>query len=791
MSAATGRIANAARPPTAKATRPQKGGRIVVPTSTGFEIADLFRGNPTPERIVRILKTAVEGEPREQFELFDTMCEMDGHLRSVFETRKMAIGGLNWELVPANEISRHPKINDAKAKAVHEYCAAVIAEIDGFDCALQCLPDAIGRGLKVAEVEYRAQVPVALHCVEDALLTCDHMNPSRLRIRLESDWNGIAIDEFPEGKWIVHRPVSIGGLAVRGALLRPAAPLFCIKVFAKKGWAIYNELFGMPITVAKYGQPGDTETRKAMTKLIRDLGLNRGGLFPEGTEIEFVEAANRGQLPYERIAKYIDAEFSKLFLGQTLTTEIGETGGAKAAATVHNEVRKDLLKRDISNEGETIRSRLIIPIARQKFGDEGVMHAPYFRRVIEEARDLLDMAELLDRAVNRLGAKVPKSVVQDELGIRLTDDEKPGDALPGATGGDPFGNDLTFNKRAGRSSLTVHRRKLIEIVKRRRTPAARMSAWIMAAVLATAAHTSNVIAAVSNFIEKRRDSETALADLPQMFDLLPVDEMQAVAEQSVLAAKMAGILDAQRKLGINRSELRVLLAHAEIDFNRIPFERAIGALRDRIGLDPDEFAALELEARSRASRVAGVYDMGVLATIHQALVKSIANGEISRDFRVRLPSMADAAGWSGENPYHADLVCFQNFMMAHAAGRFSEYVEFGAAGWMFVSNGDACPICQPYVNKVFKLTDRKAFPPLHFWCDCEDEVVFEDEVSTFDDSKSTKNGAHDDELAKDRGFKFDPAQYANVEPLKIGGFPKELQPAFRKFGEGRGWEVIE
>jgi hypothetical protein len=85
--------------------------------------------------------------------------------------------------------------------------------------------------------------------------------------------------------------------------------------------------------------------------------------------------------------------------------------------------------------------------------------------------------------------------------------------------------------------------------------------------------------------------------------------------------------------------------------------------------------------------------------------------------------------------------------------------------------------------------DRKAFPPIHFWCDCEDEPVFEGEfdtaeTATFDEIKAPDLAA---EQARPSGFKWDPAQYANLEPLDLRGFPLELQPMFEAFAKRRGF----
>jgi len=351
----------------------------------------------------------------------------------------------------------------------------------------------------------------------------------------------------------------------------------------------------------------------------------------------------------------------------------------------------------------------------------------------------------------------------------------------------------------------------------RRTAASKLATWIFAAIAASGIHVENVLGAVSEFVSRRRDLETALAELPNAFGELPTDEMTALQEQYLLASRMAGMLQTRGSIGrsvnrqspgadfrfeilkdrvgpaaANTDRALALITNAEINFEAIPFVEALEALRDRLGLTPDEFEALEVEARSRAFRVAAVWDMKLLSDIHRELAASIEAGETSRDFRRRLPEMAIRNGWSGENPWHADVVHFQNFAMAHAAGRYGEYREFGIEHWRFVANGDSCPICAPQVGKVFKLSDRRFFPPLHFWCDCEDEAVFEGEAGDGEviDSGAIDNPQFDKQRARASGFTWDPAQYARLEPVNLSAIEPALQGRFESFANEQGWEVV-
>ncbi|MFH1417272.1 MAG: DUF935 family protein [Planctomycetota bacterium] len=808
MSGLLSRVSNAVGVLRGKGAAP-KGGRLVLPMPAAE--SDLFTGELTPELAVSILRTAAYGDPSQQDSLFNTMLERDGHLDSVYNQRLRALTGKDWELVPASQVGKSPRIEEGLAEDAHAYCLEVLGDLDGWEAVLCHLAEAIGRTTSAAELLWESvdgsRRPVAAVPISFALLTADSRDPGRLRFVVEGDWEGIAADAYPAGKFLIHTPRSLGGNRFRGGLLRGAVLGYMFKNFGRKWWLFGLEKFGLPIVIGKC-EDEDKATKDALVQLIRDMGVNRGGFFPIGAEVEIKEAAvSKGEWPHERIIKHINLEYSKEFVGQTLTTEIGETGGARAAAEVHDDVRGDLTEDDARKEGSTIREQLLVPLVRYRFGDGAVIGAPYFRRVTEEEKDLEATARLISTAVNELGAQVPKSIVEDELGIPLLAADNRDEPLPGRrTGFDPFGFEPAANRAdkpasqlcsCGHDTVVIANRHLTEIVARRRTAVAKAVGWIVAAVLASQAHTRNVIAQVGSHVEQAGSLERSLDTLPDLFDRLPVEDLVDLENHFLVAGQLAGRLHVIQRASVNSRRFPgrgfELVANAErIDFERIPFVEAIEALRDRVGLRPDAFEALDAQARSRAWRVAGVWNMDLLAVVHRALVSSMAAGETSRDFRLRLPVMFDRLGWTGENPWHADIVHYQNFAMAHAAGRLGQYREFEINAWRFVNTGESCPICEPVVGKVFALDDRRFFPPLHFWCDCEDEPVFDEELDEgeIQDSTRVENPALAQEQSRLSGFKWDPAEYGNLEALRLSRFPEALRGVFGRFGSARGWEVV-
>lgn len=793
-----------------------KTGTLVAPQPSDFQ--RMFQGDPFPDIVKRILQSAISGDPGSQNELFDKMLESDCHLRCESEKRRMAVTGLEWEIESAS-ITHEGDLSESETKLADEiaqYVRRIVRQIQGLRAGLKHEMDALGRGLSVLEIEWQhidgQLVPMRLHCIPPYRTRYDYREPWRLRIALDdSDRDGIPVDEAPPGKFIVHAPTPIGGSPIRGGLYRTSAVWWMFKHFDIRFFMKAVELFGQPFRTATYPAGATEEVKTAMLAMLQLMGVSAAGIFPEGSEftIHDTKMSGSGEWPQEKVIRIANAEISKAWVGATLMTEVSQSGGNRALGEVQNDVREDIRDDDIAAESETITEQLIRPILANSKYRNRLDLLPTFKRVVPEPLDDKADMELIRIAVNELGMSVPIGHVSERFGIPVTEDVDDDAPLPGRSRDaaiDPFGLDATDDTiesaNCDRLPCGVHvtaHRALETIAKRRRSSASKLATWIFAAVAASMAHTENVLGAVGEFVSRRRDLATALEDLPEAFDRLPTDEMAALQEHFLLASRMAGMVEARSKIRrqANRELLaahsdRILVPNAEYRFEAIPFVKAIEALRDRLDLNPADFEALEVEARSRAFRVAAVWDMRLLSDIHRELAASIEAGETARDFKLRLPEMADRNGWTGENPWHADLVQYQNFAASHAAGRLAEMREFGVGRWQFEAYGDSCPICSPLIGKIFLISDLRFYPPLHFWCDCGEKPLFIGEAGDHvDNSRTIDHPAFDEYVAKSSAFKHDPVNYANLGPLRLSTIEPALKPRFVAVAKAFGWEVEE
>ncbi len=386
---------------------------------------DAWRDYPadglTPSRLSAILKAADEGVLSEPMQLYEQMEEKDAHLFSIANTRRLALTGLDWEIVPASDI--RAGFDSSLARQAADYCEQVLGAIETLDEALQHLSLALGRNIAVAELVWdfdgRSHTIVDVVPVDFTRLLLDGVD--RIRILTEDQpQDGI---ELPPNKFVMHTPHVTSGHPSRGGLLRVTALAFLGKNYALKEWLTFTEVFGMPIRIARYDPSASVDEKRELLNMLKNMGSEAAGVFSKAVELEIIEA-NRGtpNPPYESLVNFLNREMTKAWLGQTLTVEMVGQGGSKAAAEVHDRVRKDILLDDIRKEGRTIRRDILRPLAQFKFGLD--VPVPFFRRKPDEPQDLRELADVLSVAVNDLGIKAPTRWVHDTLGIpQPTDSE--------------------------------------------------------------------------------------------------------------------------------------------------------------------------------------------------------------------------------------------------------------------------------------------------------------------------------------------------------------------------------
>ncbi len=368
-------------------------------------------------------------------QLFEQMEEKDAHLFCIANTRRLALTGLEWEIVPASVL--HGGESASLAQEASDYCDEVLRRVEAFDGVLQHLALALGRNLSVAELVWGmvdgSHQLVDFAPVDFMRLVFDELDRPRI-LTEEEPVHGI---ELLPNKFVVHTPHAVSGHPSRGGLLRVTALAFLGKNYAIKDWLTFVEVFGMPVRIARYDPSASVEEKETLLKMLTEMGSQAAGVFSKAVELEIVEA-NRGtpSPPYEALANFLNREMSKAWLGQTLTVDMTGQGGTFAAAEVHDRVRLDIRRDDIRKEGQTIRRDILRPLVQFKFGMNAPV--PYFRRKPDSMADRRELVEILRVGIKELGMQIPTRWVHEALGVPMGSDESAttdADGILGAANG--------------------------------------------------------------------------------------------------------------------------------------------------------------------------------------------------------------------------------------------------------------------------------------------------------------------------------------------------------------------
>ena len=311
---------------------------LTQPRRFGIDIADYTAAIRTAENV---------DFPR-RYKLYDMYADilMDSHLSCVIEKRRNAV------LCSDIEFRRNGKPDDKVNEQIRS---------PWFSRLVSDIIDSRFWGFTLCQFFKDGE------WIDYNLIPRKHADPvRRIILRHQTDITGIAWDEYPD-LLFVGRPDDLG-------LLAKAAPWVIYKRNTTGDWSQFSEIFGMPIQEYTY----DTDDEGSRERAISDAA-NVGSLatFVHGkdTSLNLIEAGNKtGSADvYERLCERCNNEISKLFLGNTLTTESSDTG-TQALGTVHKKGEDKITQSDrlyvldvLNYEAAEILARMGIDTAGGEF----------------------------------------------------------------------------------------------------------------------------------------------------------------------------------------------------------------------------------------------------------------------------------------------------------------------------------------------------------------------------------------------------------------------------------------
>lgn len=107
------------------------------------------------------------------------------------------------------------------------------------------------------------------------------------------------------------------------------------------------EKFGIPFLVGKYASGTSPAEQQKMLNNLAGMVQTAVAVIPQGGAVEILDGAQKASADIHRtLTEAMNAEMSKVIMGQTLTAEVSAQGGSRAQGQVHEEILEDFRQGD-------------------------------------------------------------------------------------------------------------------------------------------------------------------------------------------------------------------------------------------------------------------------------------------------------------------------------------------------------------------------------------------------------------------------------------------------------------
>jgi phage gp29-like protein len=349
----------------------------------------------------------------------------DGHAGSVLRKRRQAVIARPWTVEPASE-----RPEDVRAA---QLVRAALTRAN-FDRLCQALLSAVLTGYAVAEIMWES-AELELESGERArfIVPAEFRPRNARRFRLDREMqlrlltlaNMLDGEAVPERKFVLARFWAEENEDPYGRGL--GHDLFWPVFFKRNAVALWNALVerhGLPFIYAETPQGTPEGDRKEISKSIAEMARGGGLVAPAGTLIKFLEAGVGGSATgriHGDLVEAMDAEISKIVLGETLTTQLPAGSGSRAASETHDGVRQELADQDADLLSGQLNATLLAWIT--EINMPGAQPPTVWRKAPEQP-DLLALAKL-DETLFKVGYEPTEELVKERYGEGYRKVEKP------------------------------------------------------------------------------------------------------------------------------------------------------------------------------------------------------------------------------------------------------------------------------------------------------------------------------------------------------------------------------
>lgn len=536
-----------------------------------------------PREVESVLQNALlNGDFRAQAELFDMMEDTWPRLTKNLNEVKRAVSRLDYTVTPYSLKGAKPTpAATERAEFVESVLWSMKPDATAFEKNTEGmfydLLDAHGKGISVVEVYWSASsagiVPRAARQLNPNYIAFPSLGGSSTQDRILFDptgryGNSSGLIPFQSDNFLVAVSQSRSGHPASTALLRSLAKYWIASQFGFQWLVNYAQLFGTPLRWATY-DPSNKGLLDDICAMLENIGSSGWGAFPLGTTIEMKEPVGKAaDNPQKLVMDIADKACDLLILGQTLTTDVGDSG-SRALGDVHMSVRDDIMSAAADWLAGVLNTQLVPAILRLNYGDDS--EAPILAPEIKVAEDAKANAERDKILIGELGLPVEKAWLYARHGIPQpapdadpntlfvaakppapTAPSNPSPAVnPAQDGDEPDGDEPPASARACSSQILVNARRAVE--------RDRLADAVLERLSGVAADWLRPVRPVfSNLIAKALDTtitdadfikalESAQKSMPELFEKLDADSLARAMEEAMGAAAVNGAVKSSRR----------------------------------------------------------------------------------------------------------------------------------------------------------------------------------------------------------------------------------------------------
>lgn len=351
----------------------------------------------------------------------------DGRVHAALQKRRRAVIARNWNVEPGGE-----RPIDKQAA---EFVTWALKQAK-FDKLTGQMHDAIPMGFSVVELVWETRrdpagalrtIPVRSWKRDQNRFVFTVDGEPRL-LTPDQPLNGV---ELPARKFVITRHGEEDTDDYYGIGL--CSLLFWPVLFKRQNvtfWSIFNDKYGSPTAYAKHAPGAAEQEKQDLLDLLRGLAQDSAIVVPKDWELGFLEkaAGAGGGTSYKDFVRFCGDEISEIVNGETLTTNIGDSG-SRSAAEVHDGVRVEVSKSDADLICETIDETVIRWLVDMNM--PGAAY-PTVTRDFSVPEDL-DKRSQVDERLSKLGFKRTMESVTEIYGDGFEQAEPPAPpTMPGA-----------------------------------------------------------------------------------------------------------------------------------------------------------------------------------------------------------------------------------------------------------------------------------------------------------------------------------------------------------------------